>query len=96
MGQQVSTASANPEYTLQVEQYTSVLLSGQLSLDALRRIIRHDTASGWTNTPGGMARRRVLADCNSGIITGYKEMDQVGDRLYGDQWPLPLSFGRQD
>lgn len=40
---------------LQYEQYCSVLASGQLSLDALRRIIRHDKASGWENTPGGLA-----------------------------------------
>lgn len=79
---------------LQYEQYRSVIESGQLSLDALKRIIKHDRASGWTNTPGGLARIKVAKDCESEIIKVGKYDDEVGDYLYGVGWPLPLEFKR--
>lgn len=47
---------------LQYEQYRSVIESGQLSLDALHRIIRHDRSSDWEETPGGLARIKVARD----------------------------------
>ena len=80
--------------TLQYEQYSSVLVSGELSLDALKRIIKHDTASGWSNTSGGLARTKVLEDCENGKIKPQKLYDKKGDMLYGNQWPLPLNFIR--
>ena len=76
---------------LQYQQYSSVVASKQLSLDGLKRIIKHDKVSGWTATGGGLARIAVLHDCINGIIP-YKENDDVGDKLYGIGWPLPLSF----
>lgn len=77
---------------IQYEQYTSVILSGQLSLDALNRIIRHDKANGWNTTPGGLARIQVRDDCISGKISLYKLHDEKGDMLYGNMWPLPPEF----
>ena len=77
---------------LQYEQYSSVLQSGQLSLDALKRIIKHDGVSGWSKTPGGLARISVLEDCLKRKIIPQKLFDERGDALYGNNWPLPLSF----
>lgn len=77
---------------LQYEQYRSVILSGQVSLDGLKRIIKHDYASGWQETPGGLARRKVVEECEEGIIKANKEKDERGDMLYGNRWPLPLNF----
>ena len=47
----------------QYEQYSDVIKSGHISLDALKRIIRHDSTSGWASTPRGLARKKVLQDC---------------------------------
>lgn len=82
---------------LQYEQYASVIMSGDISLDALKRIIRHDDAHGWgeDKDPGSLARRAVLADCERGKIKPHKLYDEKGDMLYGNDWPLPISFVRK-
>ena len=76
---------------LQYEQYSSVVSSGAISLEALKRIVAHDRASGWDRTPGGLARKKVVKDCLAGTID-YKLKDKKGDLLYGVKWPLPLNF----
>ena len=80
---------------LQYEQYSSVIKSGNLSLDGLKRIIKHDAVSNWSNTSGGQARIKVLHDCQNGIIKPFKLFDELGDYLYGNSWPLPLSFKKK-
>lgn len=80
---------------LQYEQYSDVIQYGSLSLDALKRIIKHDAVSGWSNTPGGLARIRILEECDSGLMKPFKLLDERGDRLYGNSWPLPLQFSRR-
>ena len=77
---------------LQYEQYCYVIKNGTLSLDALKRIIKHDHVSGWSSTPGGLARIKVAEDCDKGLIAVGKLMDDKGDYLYGNGWPLPLTF----
>jgi hypothetical protein len=57
---------------LQYEQYSSVIQSGNLSLDALKRIINHDKVSGWSKTPSGQARLTVLEDIHRGQIIPQK------------------------
>ena len=74
---------------LQYEQYSSVIKSGMLSQDVLKRIIKHDRASGWQETSGGLARIKVLEDCESGVLDVKKLYDEKGDYLYGNGWPLP-------
>lgn len=80
------------EKSLQFEQYTDAVRSGQLCLDALERIVKHDKASLWSHTPGGLARAAVVKCCQDGLIVPMKLKDQVGDLLYGNEWPLPLQF----
>ena len=79
---------------LQFMQYASVITTGQLSLDALKRIIKHDSASRWSKTGGGKARIAVAKACDEGKLEAKKLMDEPGDPLYGNGWPLPLSFSR--
>ena len=76
----------------QYENYKMVIESGQISLDALNRIIRHERISGWSNTMGAKARIKVLNDCLEGKIKIKKNEDEMGDVLYGINWPLPLNF----
>lgn len=80
---------------LQYEQYVSVLKKRQLSLDALKRIIKHDQSHGY-NDPKAMARNKVLEDCLNSKITSYKLYDDKEDVLYGNKWPLPLTFTRSN
>ncbi len=80
---------------LQYEQYRSVIESGQLSLDALERIIICDKASGREETPGGLARIEVVRDCDRGEISVKKLYDERGDYLYGNSSPSPLLFKRK-
>ena len=75
---------------LQYERYRSVIESGEVSLDGLKRTIKHDYASGWKETPGGLARKKVLQECEEGKIKAKKQYDEKGDKLYGDGWPLPI------
>ena len=77
---------------LQYQQYACVIRSGEISQDALARIIKHDASSGWAYTPGGLARKKVLKHCKAGKIKVAKLLDVEGDALYGNGWPLPLSF----
>jgi hypothetical protein len=77
---------------LQYEQYLSVVLNHQLSIDALKRIIKHDKVSGWENTPGGLAREQVIKDYQDNKLDSYKLYDEKDDQLYGNEWPLPLNF----
>lgn len=79
---------------LQYEQYSDVIQAGDISLDALKRIIKHDASSGWSKTPAGLARTAVLKDCIDGLIQPAKLYDEEGDILYGHRWPLPLTFLR--
>lgn len=78
---------------LTYEQYVCVVTNYQLSLDALRRILRHDESHDWLQKDDSLARQQVIADCLSGKIK-YKLNDEPGDYLYGVEWPLPLSFER--
>lgn len=71
--------------------YTNALVTKRLSLNGLRRIVMHDRASGWSETPDGRARRQVILDCSDGKIP-FKEDDDPGDEVYGIGWPLPLTF----
>jgi hypothetical protein len=73
-------------------QYSDVLSSGSLSLNALQRIIRHDACSGWNNTIDGLTRIRVYEDCMNGNLPFKKTEDDPGDALYGVSSPLPLIF----
>ncbi len=77
---------------LQYEQYSFVIKKGTLSLDGLKRIVLHDKASDWSNTPGGKARLTVLKDIEEGKIIAKKLLDEKTDALYGIKWPLPLDF----
>lgn len=77
---------------LEYEQYRSVVESGQVSLDGLKRIIKHDYASGWQETSGGLARRKVAKEADEGTIIVKKQHDEKGDLLYENKWPLPLTF----
>ena len=81
---------------LQYKHYCDVIRSGKLSLDALKRIIKHDSVSGWSLTPGGLARNKVLKECLNGQIQPLKLFDEKGDQLYGTKWPLPLNFPGED
>lgn len=81
--------------SLTYEQYSCVLKDGSLSLDALRRIVKHDRSSGWHDA-GANARSKALKDGESGTIPVKKQLDQQGDALYGVSWPLPLRFARAD
>lgn len=80
---------------LEYEQYTCVIRNGQLSADALYRIIKHDKSSEWEDTPGGLARIAVAKDIASGILIPKKLLDEEGDYLYGNKWPLPLTFEKR-
>ena len=71
--------------TLQYVQYKLVVESGQISLDGLKRIIKHDFSSC-------LARMKVVQDCENGLINFKKLYDEKGDYLYGNNWPLPLDF----
>jgi len=73
------------------QQYCSIIESGELSLDALKRIIKHDAISGWENTSGGLSRIQVLKDCLDCKIN-YKLNDEESDVLYGVNWPMPWLF----
>lgn len=75
---------------LQYEQYKSVLESGAVSLDALRRIIAHDHSHD-ANDAGAAARTLVLREAEAGLIPAKAE-DEAGDRLYGVRCPVPLQF----
>ena len=77
---------------LAYEQYSYVIRNGTLSLDALKRIVKHDYASGWQKTPGSLARQEVIKNCENGQIVPLKLLDEPGDYLYGNSWPLPLHF----
>lgn len=59
---------------LQYEQYSSIIKSGQLSLDALERIIKHDIISGWKTTPGELSRIQIAKDCDQGKINVKNSM----------------------
>lgn len=80
------------EKALQFQQCCDVLRCGVISLSALERIVEHDRASLWSETPGGLARNGVLRCCKEGLIKPMKLADEVGDPLYGQRWPLPLDF----
>ncbi len=73
-------------------QYASVLESGLLSLDALARIIRHDSISSWSESNESATRVAVLQDCQTGKLPYKKSHDEVGDLLFGKRWPLPPNF----
>lgn len=77
--------------TLQYEQYADVLQLGYLSVDALSRIVKHDDSHGDYDA-GALARKKVLEDARSGKIPVVKLEDEPGDALYGNSWPLPLTF----
>lgn len=42
------------------EQYCNAIKNGRISLDALKRIIKHDYSSEWKNSPEGLAQVFVL------------------------------------
>jgi hypothetical protein len=65
-------------------------------LDTLKRIIKYDKVSDWSNTPGRLAIIKVLEDCMNGSIKVNKLYDEKGDKLYGNDWPLPLNFTRKN
>ncbi|SNW62630.1 Hypothetical protein ORPV_726 [Orpheovirus IHUMI-LCC2] len=77
--------------TLQYKQYCDVLQSGHLSLDALSRIVKHDDTHGDYDAEA-LARKKVLEDGRNGKIVVAKLKDEPGDALYGNSWPLPLTF----
>jgi hypothetical protein len=77
---------------IQYEQYRSALESGQLSVDALKRIIKHDQSHGWMYNSGCLARLKVLDECEKFKIPYKKYLDKKGDALYGVRYPLPLTF----
>lgn len=77
---------------VQYEHYSYVIMNRKLSLNALKRIIKHDDVSGWSERSDALARKQVLRDCLSGKIESYKLKDNEGDELYGVRWPLPLQF----
>lgn len=74
------------------EKYKCVIESGELSLDALKRIVKHDLAHGWNVNADCKARMKLLEDCEKGLIKTKKVYDEKGDPLYGISWPLPLHF----
>lgn len=74
----------------QYDQYSSAIRSGVLSQDALKRIIKHDKIRGLQETLEGLARIKVLEDCENCLINVKKLYDEKGDYFYGDGWPLPL------
>ena len=75
-------------------QYKQVLEDSTMSLNGLGRIIRHDKSSGWEKTSAGLARIQVYDDGKCGKIKVKKLNCEPGDILHGNNWPLPLNFGR--
>lgn len=75
----------------QYEQYKDVLIQGDISLDALRRMVKHDISHQKVD-PATRARAMVLRDADNGGIPYKKEHDEVGDLLYGVKWPVPMHF----
>lgn len=54
-----------------------MIRNGTLSLDALKRIVKQDYASG-QKTPGSLARQEVIQNCENGQIIPLKLLDEPG------------------
>ena len=79
--------------SLEYEKYEDALRSGLVSVDGLSRIIKHDGAHSWKDSVP-LARKKALQDALTGVIDAKKMLDERGDQLYGNSWPLPLVFSK--
>lgn len=71
--------------SIQYKYYSSLIQSGELSLDGLKRMIEQDKLSERSETMAGSARICVLRQCENAQINPNKPFDREAD-------PLRLSY----
>lgn len=70
-------------------RYRQALESGEISLDALWRIIRHDETASWAGNINSWGRKLLFNQALAGEVNYAKPNDSPGDLLYKNGWPLP-------